>query len=45
MTKYYTEEKFGGCLAPFVPLKDVQQGFEAQAEALKTHVQQKAQQM
>jgi hypothetical protein len=34
-TLYQTEEIFGGLLARFVPLRDVQEGFERQARALK----------
>jgi hypothetical protein len=36
-TVYHTEEAFEGLLAPFVPLEQVQAGFEAQAEALKAY--------
>ncbi|CAJ1944223.1 unnamed protein product [Cylindrotheca closterium] len=43
-TKYRTEERFHGCLAKFVPLKDVQEGFQAQAAALKAHAEKKTQQ-
>ncbi|KAL3932857.1 MAG: hypothetical protein SGBAC_010657, partial [Bacillariaceae sp.] len=40
MTKYYTEEVFHGFLNKFVPLQDVQEGFDAQAKALKAHAEQ-----
>jgi hypothetical protein len=34
-TRYFSEERFGGPLAPFVPYARVQAGFEAQARAMK----------
>jgi hypothetical protein len=43
-TKYRTEERFHGCLAKFVPLKDVKEGFEAQGAALKAYAERKAHQ-
>ncbi len=34
-TRYYTVEEFGGCLVPLLPLGQIRDGFERQAEALK----------
>lgn len=38
-TLYETEEKFTGAIAAFVPLKKVQQGFNAQTAAMKVQLE------
>ena len=41
-TNYRTREQFSGLLSGFVPLADVQDGFERQAKALAEYLNQKA---
>jgi len=38
-TRYWTSEEFRGCLVPLLPLAQVRDGFERQAQALKSHAE------